>query len=252
MDRLKRSRWLVAAVTAGAMVATPFAATGGRARRLLTPATVVGLAATTMGSSAARWGGRRAAVAVVATTTVTHAVERLGVRTAFPFGRYAYRPTLQPQIGGVPAVVPLAWLAMAVPAREVAHAALAGNSTPARRIVGGAFALTAWDLFLDPQMTHEGYWAWSGRGRYRGIPATNFLGWLVTGIVVMTFLEVALPAGDTSAALVAQYAAVGGMESAAFATFFDDRLVATVGSAAMLPLAAVALLRVRAASGGVR
>ena len=35
-------------------------------------------------------------------------------------------------------------------------------------VVLGAAALTAWDLFLDPQMTTEGYWRWARRGRYRG------------------------------------------------------------------------------------
>ena len=42
-------------------------------------------------------------------------------------------------------------------------------------------ALTAWDVFLDPRMAREGYWSWPGGGRYEGIPASNFLGWLVTG-----------------------------------------------------------------------
>ena len=37
--------------------------------------------------------------------------------------------------------------------------------------------MTAWDLFLDPQMTTEGYWRWASGGRYRGIPARNFVGW---------------------------------------------------------------------------
>ena len=59
-----------------------------------------------------------------------------------------------------------------VPAREAAHAALGRRSTPGLRAVAlGAAALTAWDLFLDPQMTAEGYWRWDRRGRYRGHPA---------------------------------------------------------------------------------
>ena len=60
---------------------------------------------------------------------------------------------------------------------------------PARRTLGdagsrcslGAAALTAWDLFLDPQMVGEGYWC-GRRGLYRGIPLTNFAGWFVTGV----------------------------------------------------------------------
>ena len=82
-------------------------------------------------------------------------------RPGFPFGRYGYTGALRPQVAGVPAIVPLAWFAMALPAREAAHAALGPRSNPATRIVLGAAALTAWDLFLDPQMVGEGYWGWA-------------------------------------------------------------------------------------------
>jgi putative membrane protein len=105
----------------------------------------------------------------------------------------------------------------------------------------GAVALTAWDLFLDPQMVGEGYWGWARRGRYRGIPLTNFLGWLLTGIGVMTVLEVTLPA-DTRAdeTLVAEYGVMAVMETVGFAAFFRDRLVAVTGGLAMLPIAVAA------------
>ena len=59
----------------------------------------------------------------------------------------------------------------------------------------GAVALTAWDLFLDPQMIAEGYWRWARRGGYRGIPLSNYAGWLVTGVGVMAVLEAVLPPG---------------------------------------------------------
>ena len=103
-----------------------------------------------------------AAVAVAATTAI---VERVGTRTGVPFGRYEYSGALRPQIAGVPAIVPLAWFAMAVPAREATHAALGGRSTAVTRVLVGAAALTAWDLFLDPQMVGEGYWSWVRNGR---------------------------------------------------------------------------------------
>ena len=248
MESVTQSRIGVAVATVGVMLITPFAATGGPIRRALTPVTVAGLGLTTAGSTAARWGRWRTGLAAIATTTTTFVVEKVGVRTGIPFGRYDYRPAFRPRVSGVPAAVPLAWFSMAVPAREVAHTALGRQSTAPRRIIGGALALTAWDVFLDPQMTREGYWSWRRGGRYRGIPVTNFLGWLFTGLVVMTVLESALPAGTPSAPLVTQYAAVGAMEAAAFATFFDDRVVAVAGSLAMLPVAAAAIARLVAAS----
>jgi uncharacterized membrane protein len=154
---------------------------------------------------------------------------------------------LRPTVGDVPAVVPLAWFAMAVPARETAHGALGARSTPLRRIVLGAALLTAWDLFLDPQMVGEGYWRWARPGRYRGIPLGNYLGWFCTGLVVMAGLERLLPPARDRAdtELVGQYAFVTGMSSLGFAAFFGDRVVAAVGGAASLPAAGLALWRLR-------
>jgi uncharacterized membrane protein len=235
---------VAAGVAAGAMVATPLMPRGGPARRLLATVVVAALATTTASRAAVRWGGARTAGAVAAVAGGTLLVEGVGSRTGLPFGRYAYTGALRPQLGGVPALVPLAWFAMALPAREAARAALGARATVAGRIVGGAAALTAWDVFLDPQMVGEGYWRWQDRGAYRGIPATNFLGWFLTGLGVMTVLDVLLPPEPVpDAVLVGEYAAMGVMETVGFGAFFGDRVVATAGGAAMLPLAGLAARR---------
>jgi putative membrane protein len=189
----------------------------------------------------------------------TALVERVGTRTGLPFGRYHYTEALRPQVGGVPVIVPLAWFAMAVPAREVAVGALgplerraaadvgvpattgSGLATRARRVVLGAAALTAWDLFLDPQMVGEGYWRWARRGRYRGIPLSNYLGWFVTAVGVMAALELLVPADEVAdPALEAEYSTMAVMETLGFAAFFRDPLVAAVGGVGMLPIAVAA------------
>ncbi len=152
-------------VTTAAMIATPLLPRGGGARRALSSVVVVGLAATTTANAARRWGFARTGVAAVAVGVSTAVVERVGTQTGVPFGRYQYSGDLRPQIAGVPAIVPLAWLAMALPAREAAHSALGARSSAPGRVLVGAAALTAWDLFLDPQMVGEGYWRWTKRGR---------------------------------------------------------------------------------------
>ena len=147
-------------------------------------------------------------------------------------------------MAGVPAVVPMAWWAMAVPARETAHAVLGRRSSAGARIVVGAAALAAWDLFLDPQMTAEGFWRWRGGGGYRGIPLINFAGWFVTGLGVMGLLELVLPTTEPEPTLVAEYAVMGVMETVGFGAFFGDRLVALIGGLGMLPISALAAARV--------
>jgi uncharacterized membrane protein len=249
----------VGVVTAAAMIAFPLARRGGAARRVLSDVVVAGLATVTTSAAGARWGAARTTIAALVTSAGTGLVERVGTSTGVPFGRYQYTGRLRPVVAGVPLAVPVAWWAMAVPARESAHAALGRRSTVATRIVVGAAALTAWDLFLDPQMTAEGFWRWPGGGRYRGIPLRNFAGWFVTGLAVMGVLELALPADRAPSfprsrtrsahapdpVLVAEYAAMGAMEAVGFGAFFGDRSVALLGGAAMLPLAARAVVGVR-------
>lgn len=233
-----------AVVAVAAMVAIPLLRRGGPGRRLASSAVVVGLAGATAGRASNRWGPTRTTLVGAAVLATTWSVEYVGVAAGRPFGRYRYTDALRPRVGAVPAIVPLAWFAMAVPAREVAHAAFGSRSTAARRILGGAAALTAWDLFLDPQMVAEGYWRWERPGRYRGIPCSNFVGWFVVAAAVMAMLELGLPAGERAdAGLVGEYAGMALMETLAFATFFGDRLVATVGGAAMLPPAVGAVAR---------
>ena len=235
-----------AAATVAAMIATPLARKGGAARRALSSVVVGGMFTTTTGLAARRWGAARAVAASASITAATLAVEAVGSRRGLPFGRYRYSGALRPEIAGVPAIVPLAWFAMALPARETAHAALGGRSSLATRAVVGSVALTAWDLFLDPQMTAEGYWSWQANGRYRGIPASNFAGWFVTGLAVMAALDALLPPQRRAdPALVGGYAYVALMEAVGFAAFFRDRTVAAVGGSAMLPLAASAVIRFR-------
>ncbi|MEL6893762.1 MAG: carotenoid biosynthesis protein [Actinomycetota bacterium] len=252
-------------VTAAGMIATPLLPRGGRGRRLLSSVVVGGMFSTTTANSVRRWGTARAGSAAAVTAVATAAIERIGTRTGFPFGRYAYTDALRPQIAHVPIIVPLAWFGMGLPSREAASAALGARSTPAGRLALGSLAMTAWDLFLDPQMVGEGYWRWAKRGVYRGIPLQNFAGWFITGLGIMAVLEALLPvdraetasdAPRTAAAattrgamradrrLVGEYGYMAVMQTLGFARYFRDPLVATVGGLGMLPIAGAALANI--------
>lgn len=234
-----------AVATFAAMVATPLARPGGTVRRRAASVVVGGLAVSTFARLRVGRSPERAAGAAAALVTLGWVAERIGTSSGRPFGRYDYTGALRPRLGGVPVLVPLAWFAMAAPARDAAHAALGVRSTPGRRVAAGAAALTAWDLFLDPQMTAEGYWRWHRSGRYRGVPLSNFGGWLLVSVVAMAVLEsIAPPDEDADAGLVGEYAGVAVMETLGHAAFFRDRVVALVGGVGMLPVAALAIRRV--------
>lgn len=137
------------------------------------------------------WGARRTLITLAILIPASWLVEFVGSTTGLPFGRYHYTDQLMPQIGHVPLIIPLAWLMMLPPAWAIAHAILhkSGSTFSGWHFwLLSGLALTAWDLFLDPQMVGWGFWVWEEQpmflGGYFGIPWLNFFGWIVSGALL--------------------------------------------------------------------
>jgi putative membrane protein len=225
---------------AAGQFAIPAAAIASPGRVALNVLVVLAMAVATTIFAAGRWGARPALAALVVVAALTVVAEIVGVATGWPFGRYAYTGVLQPSVAGVPLLIPLAWFGLGLPAREVG-ARLAGS--PAGRVIAGAVAMTAWDLFLDPQMVREGFWRWDADGFYRGIPASNYAGWLLVSLVVMLVFERLLPAAtapERATPLLVVYSWMAGMETVAFLFLFGDPLAGVTGGLVMGGLAAAA------------
>ncbi|HEU5081772.1 MAG TPA: carotenoid biosynthesis protein [Acidimicrobiales bacterium] len=229
--------WVPFAVMALAQIAIPLV-DHDPTLEWLSSLVVVAFAATTLVLAVDAWGAARSGAAAVVVVVATLAVEKLGTTTGVPFGEYDYTGALQPTVAGVPLIVPLAWFAMGVPALEVGHAIRFPGRLGA--VLVGAVALTAWDLFLDPQMVDAGYWEWAVDGRYHGIPLSNYAGWLVTGVVVLAVVERIRPAVPPSAPLLWLYTWWAVMSTVGFVVFFGEPAVGLVGGVAMGTVAALA------------
>lgn len=161
-------------------------------------------------------------------------IEVLGTTTQFPFGDYVYSQALGPKLLGVPILIPMAWAMMAYPMLL----AVQRLSTTALGVAFiGGWLLMAWDFFLDPQMVGEGYWIWQTIGwelpGIDGIPLQNFLGWWLSGIVLMTLLN-RLPrktANDAVPNTMLLWTYASNVLGAA--VFFDRPTVAIWGAIAM-------------------
>ena len=105
-------------------------------------------------------------------------VEWVGHTTGVPFGAYGYTAP-GPQLLGVPLLVPLGWFAFTLIGT--------GLSPPGTKRWLAPLALVAWDVGLDPLMVSRGFWQFDG-GAYYGIPLSNFVGWFVAGVVLVTLL----------------------------------------------------------------
>ncbi|MEZ0164059.1 carotenoid biosynthesis protein [Kineococcus sp. LSe6-4] len=186
------SRTLSGAFTAGAVlsqVAHPLLR--GESLRRTTIGSVVTFAAASVTDAARRGGPRAAATTLAVAGGLGLLAEAVGTRTGRPFGRYRYAGTLGPQVLDVPVVVPLAWTMLAHPAvrlgRHLARDLPAGTRDVAT-VATAAWTLASWDLFLDPQMTAAGHWAFQTPRPHLpgvpGIPLSNYAGWLLTAAAI--------------------------------------------------------------------
>ncbi|WP_124711376.1 carotenoid biosynthesis protein [Gordonia insulae] len=183
--------------------------------------------------------------------------ETIGVHTGLPFGTYSYSGTLGPEVLGVPALVPCAWIMMAWPALAAARR-LVGTRRRWATAAVAALALTSWDVFLDPQMVDQGHWEW----RYptpaipgvEGIPVTNFVGWMLVSLVMMVLLDRFISRGPSTpppadALPIAVYLWTYVSSVLAHAVFFGRPPVALVGGLIMgvvaVPLAINVIREVR-------
>ncbi|MCV7435127.1 carotenoid biosynthesis protein [Mycolicibacterium bacteremicum] len=189
--------WLFVAAAIASQIVYPLLPAGPRTQ--ITVASVVLFFLAAVADVTRVHGARGAALLITIAGGGGLLAESVGVQTGFPFGDYAYTGTLGPQLLGVPVVIPLAWVMMAWPALVVARTLAA---RPAAVIALGALALTAWDVFLDPQMVDAGHWTWThpdpGLPLIPGIPLTNYLGWLLVTTLIMAALHAALRPQDTT------------------------------------------------------
>lgn len=139
-----------------------------------------------------RWG----ALASLWVLLLSWSIEHVGATTGFPFGAYSYTDVLQPQIFGVvPLAIPFAWLLIVTAAMGTAELLLERDGpaagadlrvSPGKVLAAAAFALLL-DVTIEPFAVHiNHYWVWShstGAGYY-GIPASNFVAWWVTSLLL--------------------------------------------------------------------
>lgn len=187
------------------------------------------------------WGWRPVLRVAALVIPLSWLIERIGSTTGFPFGAYHYTEALFPLIGGVPAVIPLAWLMMLPPAWAVAYA-ITGAVRGWRFVLVSGLAFTAWDLFLDPQMVGWGYWVWENPGLYFGIPLINFAGWLLSA---MALTWVAHPPVPPLRPLLIVYAAVWLLQSVGLSLFWQMPGPAFFGFVGMGGFLVAALVQLR-------
>lgn len=193
-----------------------------------------------------QWGFRRALRTFGIVAIATWAAEFIGHSTGLPFGAYHYTDVLQPQIGGVPLLIPIAWF-MLLPSSWLMAQLIVGEERKSWRakaafVAVSAFALTAWDLFLDPQMVGWDFWQWDVDGAYFGIPLSNYAGWLLVSAIITVLAN---PPKLNGIALVIVYVVVWFLQSFGQAIFWGQIGPAIAGCIGMGSIMVAAYFRQR-------
>jgi putative membrane protein len=117
--------------------------------------------------------------------------ELIGTSFGIPFGAYGYSSLLGYKVlGKVPWLIPLSWFYMSLASFDLIRARISAQSFSLKRIFVAAIVLLVWDLVLDPAMSQLApFWYWQNPEGLLGTPNSNLIGWLVTGLALMTWLE---------------------------------------------------------------
>jgi putative membrane protein len=169
------------------------------------------------------------------------------VATGWIYGPYHYTERLGPKfLGLVPWIIPAAWIMMIYPALVIADLIVPKFDKRVLRmiLVGGVggFAMTAWDLTMDPVMVLGQNWVWEKPGNYFGIPIQNYFGWFVTVLfilVIYQWLSAFFPKRSEEEEIPALWAVqsygVTALSTVMIAFFINLTGPALVGIFAMLP-----------------
>ena len=143
--------------------------------------------------------------------TISLASELTGTTTGYPFGPYSYTTQLGYLIGGkVPFNIPTSWYYMLYASLAICGRVLKGSDdarTRWRWAAVAAVVLTAWDVSMDPAMVATTHWVWQLppmegaspiqrlflTGFFYGMPLTNWIGWLLTGLIVARAMLAIVP-----------------------------------------------------------
>lgn len=124
-------------------------------------------------------GVRRAALALLVLSVFGYAIEGFGVATGIPYGTFFYGEALGPKLFGLaPYILPVSYVPLVIGA-----VAATGGRSILSWTLKSALLLVLLDGVLDPGAASLGFWVWPDGGPYYGVPASNYLGWLLSGAV---------------------------------------------------------------------
>ena len=131
---------------------------------------------------------KRALITIFLLSIFSMIIESIGVITGFPYGSFDYGTRLGTKIGVIPWTVSFGWVPLVIASWSIAKEQFKKKYAIIKQILLGTAILVVFDLVLDPGAVKLGFWEWGVRGAYYGIPFTNYLGWVLSGIIGLSII----------------------------------------------------------------
>jgi len=142
------------------------------------------------------WGMLRVVASVLLLVWVVQAIV---VRSGMPYGKMHYTAALEPQLLGIPVIIPVTWLMMLPPAWLVGRLItrkLGGCLLRPIFVLVSAIAFTGWTFYFDSLMVRYKVLQWTPDGNFYGTPAWNYVFWLfIAALLTFSLSPTRLPAG---------------------------------------------------------
>jgi putative membrane protein len=127
-------------------------------------------------------GLRRGLILFAVLNLVAIILETIGILTGFPYGWFVYGDQSMGAklFGMTPWTVGLAWAPLVLGAVTLSQIITHRLWT---YLLVGTSILIAFDLVLDPAAVSVRLWSYADPGSYYGVPLSNYLGWVLSGLI---------------------------------------------------------------------
>lgn len=133
---------------------------------------------------------KKAILAILVLSVFSMVIETIGVLTGFPYGFFSYTDNLGAKIGVIPWTLSFGWVPLVIASWALVKTFVKKQKFVfIKQIILGAVILAVFDLVLDPGSVALNFWEWTPPGIYYGIPLSNYLGWLFSGIIGMIIIN---------------------------------------------------------------
>ena len=134
---------------------------------------------------------RKATIGLLALTAYAYGIELVGVRTGWPYGEFEYLIELGPMLGGqVPLGLPVFFFPLVLNSYLLVLLLLGDRARRAPiRLIGTLGVVLGMDLVLDPGAVGLGFWRYATEAGYYGVPASNYLGWVLSGTIAVLLFD---------------------------------------------------------------